>query len=464
MTAGRGFDDISPGDTAQTVRIVTPDDLYVFAHVSGNLNPLNLPTAAAERATGEHAPAPSMWLASLFSAVLGNLLPGPGTRYVSQSATFHARVHVGDRLTVQVRVTEQRPLDQIVLATQVLRAGELVVDGTAVVLAPQAGLALAEVTLPQLRLALHHHVARLLAACADLPPMATAVVAPEEASALRGALEAAQARLITPILVGQRTKILSLAQELGLSLEGIVIEDVADDDQAAARAVAMVLEKRVVALMKGHLHTDVLLRHVVKSVGGLRTGRRISHVFVMDAPSLDELLFVTDAAINIAPTLEEKVDIVQNAIDLAHALGLKLPKVGVLCAVETVNPRMQATLDAAALSKMAERGQITGALVDGPLAMDNAISLSAAKTKGLTSLVAGRADILVVPNIEAGNILAKELTYAAQAEGAGLVLGARVPVMLTSRADDPASRLFSCAVAVLYAHWQAAGVSAVPAP
>jgi phosphate butyryltransferase len=216
-------------------------------------------------------------------------------------------------------------------------------------------------------------------------------------------------------------------------------------------------------VMKGHLHTDELLRHVVKSQGGLRVGRRISHVFVMDAPSLPELVLVTDAAINIAPTLEEKVDIVQNAIELGIALGIAVPKVGILSAVETVNPKIQSTLDAAVLSKMSERGQIRGGIVDGPLAMDNAISLSAAKTKGLTSLVAGMADILVVPNLEAGNILAKELTYAAQAEGAGLVLGAKVPVLLTSRADDEHARLFSCAVALLYAHWQATGVSAVTA-
>ena len=226
---------------------------------------------------------------------------------------------------------------------------------------------------------------------------------------------------------------------------------------STARAVANVSCQ----LRQGHLHTDELLRHVVKSQGGLRTSRRISHVFVMDAPSLRELLLVTDAAINIAPTLEEKVDIVQNAIDLGIALGIARPKVGILSAVETVNPKMQSTLDAAALSKMSERGQIRGGIVDGPLAMDNAVSLSAARTKGLTSLVAGSADILVVPNLESGNILAKELTYAAQAEGAGLVLGAKVPVLLTSRADDERSRLFSCAVAVLYAHWQATGESAV---
>lgn len=463
MRAGHGFDSIATGDQAEISRVVTPDDLYLFAHVSGNLNPLNLPAAADGPAAGVHAPAPSMWLASLFSAVLGNLLPGPGTQYVSQSARFQARVHVGDRLVVRVRVTERRAPETIVLETQVLRGCEVVVDGTAVVLAPALGLHLDDVALPPVRLERHHHVGRLLAACADLPPMATAVVAPEEESALRGALDAMQAGLIRPILVGQRGRITDLAAELGLSLDGVAIEDAQDDDHAAARAVAMVLERRVVALMKGHLHSDVLLHHVVKADGGLRTHRRISHVFVMDAPALEELLFVTDAAINIAPDLEAKIDIVQNAIDLAQALGLKQPKVGILSAVETVNPKMPSTLDAAALSKMAERGQIRGGIVDGPLAMDNAISLTAARTKGLKSLVAGRADILVVPNIEAGNILAKELTYASQAEGAGLVIGARVPVMLTSRADDAASRLFSCAVAVLYAHWQAHGVSAVAA-
>jgi len=199
----------------------------------------------------------------------------------------------------------------------------------------------------------------------------------------------------------------------------------------------------------------------VKSQGGLRTTRRISHVFVMDAPTLPDLVLVTDAAINILPTLEYKIDIVQNAIDLGQALGIVLPRVGIIAAVETVNPKMQSTIDAASLSKMAERGQIRGGIVDGPLAMDNAISLSAARNKGLTSLVAGRADILVVPNLEAGNILAKDLTYAAQAEGAGIVIGAKVPILLTSRADDERSRLFSCAVAVLYAHWQTTGESAV---
>jgi phosphate butyryltransferase len=301
----------------------------------------------------------------------------------------------------------------------------------------------------------------LLAACRDLPPMATAIVVPEEENALLGALAGARENLIVPILIGDVEKIRAVAANCGANLAGVAMENAPSHDAAAARAVEMVHQGKATAVMKGHLHTDELLKHVVKSQGGLRIGRRISHVFVMDAPSLRQLMLVTDAAINIAPGLEEKVDIVQNAIDLAIALGIARPKVGILSAVETVNPKIQSTLDAAILSKMAERGQIRGGDVDGPLAMDNAISLSAAKTKGLTSLVAGRADILVAPNLEAGNILAKELTYAAQAEGAGLVLGAKVPVLLTSRADDERSRLFSCAVAVLYAHWLRTGRSAV---
>jgi phosphate butyryltransferase len=269
-----------------------------------------------------------------------------------------------------------------------------------------------------------------------------------------GALDAARINLIVPILLGDATKIRAIAKSGGETLAGITIEDLPNHDAAAARAVELVHQGGATAVMNCSATS-------VKSQGGLRTTRRISHVFVMDAPSMPELLLVTDAAINFAPTLEDKVDIVQNAIDLAIALGIPRPKVGILSAVETVNPKIPSTLDAAILSKMSERGQIRGGIVDGRLAMDNAISLSAAKTKGLHSLVAGSADVLVVPNLEAGNILAKELTYAAQAEVAGLLLGAKVPVLLTSRADDEQSWMFSCAVAVLYAHCQATGTSAV---
>ncbi|WP_036261521.1 bifunctional enoyl-CoA hydratase/phosphate acetyltransferase [Methylocapsa aurea] len=459
MRTNKTFAELAIGDEASITRVVTPNDLIVFAHASGNLNPKNLPDPTPGH--NEAPAAPAMWVGSLFSAVLGNLLPGPGTIYVSQTLSFHARAHVGDALKVSVRVEELRPPAIVVLQTRVERGGELIAKGIAEVRAPVARQVIDDVELPELTVQHHSQVERLLGACRNLPPMPTAVVAPEEENALLGALAGARENLIIPILIGDAAQIRAIAASNGADLAGIAIEDAPSHDAAAARAVEMVHQGLATAVMKGHLHTDALLKHVVKSQGGLRIGRRISHVFVMDAPSLHQLLLVTDAAINIAPTLEEKVDIVQNAIDLAQALGIARPKVGVLSAVETVNPKIQSTLDAAALSKMSERGQIRGGVVDGPLAMDNAISLSAAKTKGLTSLVAGRADILVAPNLEAGNILAKELTYAAQAEGAGLVLGAKVPVLLTSRADDERSRLFSCAVAVLYAHWLSTGRSAV---
>jgi phosphate butyryltransferase len=456
----RLFSELAVGDSEAITRVVTPDDMYVFARVSGNLNPANLPASAGH--DSDVPAAPSMWLGSLFSAVLGNLLPGPGTLYLGQTLRFHSRARIGDTLSVSVCVEKLCPPATVVLRTKIERDGDLIADGTAEVLAPPVREVVDDADLPELTLSRHRHVERLLAACAKLPSVPTAIVAPEEESALIGALDGARANLIVPILIGDATKIRSIASNHGVSLASITIEDLPNHDAAAARAVELVHQGGAAAIMKGHLHTDELLRHVVKSQGGLRTNRRISHVFVMDAPSLPELLLVSDAAINIAPTLEEKVDSVQNAIDLGIALGIERPNVGVLSAVETVSPKIPSTLDAAILSKMSERGQIRGGVVDGPLAMDNAISLSAAKTKGLTSLVAGRADILIVPNLESGNILAKELTYAAQAEGAGLVMGAQVPVLLTSRADDEHSRLFSCAVAVLYAHWQATGKSAVP--
>lgn len=466
MHTNRLFSELAVGDNASITRVVTPDDLYVFARVSGNFNPANLPLTDGGGAEGngaDRAAAPSMWIGSLFSSVLGNVLPGPGTLYKSQTLRFRKRAHIGDTLIISVRVRELSPPATVVLDTHIERGDTLIADGVAEVVAPTERLVADEDALPQLTVQRHRHMQRLLEACHALPPMPTAVVVPEEESALMGAIAGHEKNLIVPILIGNEAKIREIAAAHGKELAGIAIEDRSDHSSAAARAVALVLEGGATAVMKGHLHTDELLRHVVKSQGGLRIGRRISHVFVMDAPSLPELVLVSDAVINIAPTLEDKVDIVQNAIELGIALGISKPKVGVLSAVETVNPKIASTLDAAILSKMSERGQIRGGIVDGPLAMDNALSLKAAKTKGLTSLVAGRADIVVVPNLEAGNILAKELTHAAQAEGAGLVLGAKVPVLLTSRADDERARLFSCAVAVLYAHWQATGESAVPA-
>ena len=292
----------------------------------------------------------------------------------------------------------------------------------------------------------------LLTRCRSLEPVTTAVAHPCERTALAGAIEAAEKGLIVPILVGPAAKLREIAATNGIHLGHTRIVDAPHSHAAAAKAVELVRQGEAELLMKGSLHTDELLGAVVARETGLRTGRRISHVFIMDVPTYHKVLIVTDAAINIAPTLEDKADICQNAIDLAVSLGVSQPKVAILAAVETVNSKMQATLDAAALCKMAERGQITGGLLDGPLAFDNAISKEAAKIKGIASAVAGDPDILLVPDLESGNMLAKQLSFLANADSAGLVLGARVPIILTSRADSVRSRIASCAVAMLAAH------------
>ena len=293
---------------------------------------------------------------------------------------------------------------------------------------------------------------RLLERCRGLAPIPTAVAYPCEETALAGAIDAGTQGLIVPILVGPAATIAEIAKTKGIDLGGAQIVDVAGSRASAAKAVELVREGKAELLMKGSLHSDELLGAVVAKDTGLRTGRRLSHVFLMDVPTYHKVLLVTDGAINIAPSLEDKVDICQNAIDLARAFGVERPKVAILAAVETVNSKMPATLDAAALCKMAERGQIKGGLLDGPLAFDNAISRDAATMKGLTSEVAGDPDILLAPDLEAGNMMAKQLSFLANADSAGLVLGARVPIILTSRADSLRSRVASCAVAVLAAH------------
>ena len=292
----------------------------------------------------------------------------------------------------------------------------------------------------------------MLERCRALAPVPTAVAHPAEESALAGAIEAGEKGLIIPILVGPEARLREIATKAGIDLRNTRIVDVPHSHAAAAKAVALVRQGEAELLMKGSLHSDELLSAVIAKETGLRTGRRISHVFIMDVPTYHKVLLITDAAINIAPTLEEKVDICQNAIDLAISLGLRRPKVAILAAVETVNSKMPATLDAAALCKMAERGQITGALLDGPLAFDNAISKEAARIKGIPSEVAGDADILLVPDLQSGNMLAKQLSFLANADSAGIVLGARVPIILTSRADSVRARIASCGVAMLAAH------------
>ena len=451
LIENKTFEELAVGDSSELRRLCTKDDLVVFANVSGNHNPMHL--VDPDGAGPAEPVVPSMFVASLVSAVLGNVLPGAGTLYRSQTLRFRSRAHAGDELVSRVAVTAKDPGEQTVtLSTEVRRVSDdtLIMEGEAVVETPKESMSYDDRDLPGLVVQRHRHFEELLRRAEPLPPLPTAVVCPEEPNALGGALLAMRHTLITPILVGCPKKTRAAAEEIGADLSDVEMVDEPDHAAAARRAVALVNEGRAAAIMKGHLHTDQLLRPMLDKATGLRAGRRFTHVFVMDVPGLSHPLLVTDAAINIAPDLRAKADIVQNAIDVARSIGIETPKVGVLSAVETVNPDMPSSIDAALLSKMADRGQITGGLVEGPLAMDNAVDIGAARTKGLKSPVAGHAEVLVAPDIDAGNMLAKQLTFISHAEGAGLVLGARVPVILNSRSDDDMSRLASCAVAALH--------------
>ncbi|GGH48393.1 bifunctional enoyl-CoA hydratase/phosphate acetyltransferase [Frigidibacter albus] len=446
----RTYDEIQPGDSAELRRLITPDDLYVFAVASGNTNPMHLQDSDLDGDGHAERVAPGMFVASLLSAVLGTQLPGPGTLYRRQVLDFHARVHAGEEVLVRAEVLSKA--DGLVrLKTEVRRTsdGAVILSGEAEVLAPTEKFDRDNLEIPGLVVQRHRHFELLLERARPLPALPTAVVCPDEANSLGGALLAAKESIIAPILIGNAAAIRKAAAEIEADLTGIEVIDVPSDAAAAALACALVHEGRAAAVMKGHLHTDDLLKAMLDKATGLRVGRRFTHVFVMDVPGQPEPLFVTDAAINIAPDLATKVDICQNAIDLAISLGMD-PRVGVLSAVETVNPAIQSSIDAALLSKMADRGQIKGGQVEGPLAMDNAVDMAAARTKGLKGNVAGRANILVVPGIDSGNMLAKQLSFISHAEGAGLVLGAKVPVILNSRSDSPMSRLASCAVAAIH--------------
>jgi phosphotransacetylase/acyl dehydratase len=449
----RTFEQLAPGDSATLVRRLTRVDLKTFALVSGDLNPTHVDADWARRHGDGRLVAHAMWAGALFSSVLGNELPGPGTAYLSQRLRFERPVREDDTLTVVVTVREKRADGRTVVldCRCTNQHGEAVAEGEAEVLAPAEALELPRADVGELSLPDHDKFEPLLAAARALEPMAAAIVHPCSESALRAAVEAADCGLIRPILVGPEAKLRALAGSIDVDLSPYRIVDVPHSHAAAEAAVALVRAGEAEVLVKGSLHTDELLGAVVARDRGLRTERRLSHVFLMDVPTYPKLLLVTDAAINIVPTLDEKRDICQNAIDLARALGIVRPKVAILSAVETVNSKMPSTTEAASLCKMAERGQISGGVLDGPLAMDNAISAEAAAVKGIRSEVAGDPDILLVPDLEAGNILAKQLTFMANADAAGVVVGARVPIVLTSRADGVRARLASCAVAVLMA-------------
>ena len=444
------FDEITVAQSASITREMTVADVEALALVAGDVDPFQL-----EGSPGYAGPtAPGAAAVALVSNLLLRRLPGPGAAIVETRLHHRGSIAVGDRLTATVEARSKFDAGhRIEFACRcVNQASETLVEGTAVVVAPTERIAHANVATPELILRRNDGFAKLLRQCEGLPPITCALVHPCDRDSLRGALEAARRKLIVPVLVGPEAKIRAVASAANVDLSPYRLVATEHSHAAAAKAVELARAGEVEALMKGSLHTDELMGAVVASDSGLRTARRISHVFVMDVPTYPRHLFVTDAAVNIAPTLEEKADIVQNAIDLARVLGLESPKIAILSAVETVTRRIPSTVEAAALCKMADRGQIVGGVLDGPLAFDNAVSAHAAATKNIVSPVAGYADILLVPDLESGNMIAKQLQYLAGADSAGIVLGTRVPIVLTSRADPVRSRLASTAVMVLLAH------------
>ncbi len=448
------YDELFVGQSARLLRTLTLADIQAFAAVSGDTNPAHLDPDYANASLTHGVVAHGMWSGALISALLGTQFPGAGTIYLEQMLRFTKPVRVGDTLAVTVTVLSKDDAKKIVeLDCQVVnQKGDRVLYGTARVLAPTHKVRLPRIHAPHIQL--FDPEARfkdLLAMGADMEAVRCAVVHPCDIGSLSGAMDAARYGLLIPVLIGPQDRIRLLAEEGGIDLSGVEIISVEHSHAAAEKAAELAASGNVEVLMKGSLHTDEMIHAVLKQAK-LRTGRRMSHVFRFDVPLYSKPLLITDAALNIHPTLAEKVDIIQNAIDFARIMGVDEPKVAILSAVETVNPNIPSTLDAAALCKMAERGQITGGILDGPLAFDNAISSEAAEIKHIQSVVAGHADILAVPDLESGNMLAKQLEYLAGASGSGLVLGARVPIALTSRADGPMNRVASALLAKLAAH------------
>ncbi len=446
------FDEIQIGQTAELQRTLTRDDIALFGRISGDLNAIPIDQACALRSGAKGVVGHSLWATGLISNLITQVLPGPGALYQGQDSQFHRQVHLGDTLTARIKVRDKSGENIVRFECMVSNQhGETVMTGVAEVKTPAERIQIKRPDRPNISSQHHDSFGALFEAAESLEPTPTAVVHPCDPISLQGAMDAAAEHLIRPILVGPERKIRAIADAEGIPLAGVEIVNVEHSHAAAERSVRLVREGAADILMKGSLHTDEVLAAVVHKTHGMRTERRISHVFVMDVPTYPKLLLISDAAVNIAPDLEVKRDICQNAIDLAQTLEVESPKVAILSAVETIRPKIQSTLDAAALCKMADRGQITGARLDGPLAMDNAINLEAARIKKIHSDVAGVADILITPDLESGNILAKQLIFLANAEAAGVVLGAKAPIALTSRADSVCARKASAAIAVLHA-------------
>jgi phosphate acetyltransferase len=458
----RTFDEIQIGDSASLVKTLTEKDIEVFAIMSGDINPAHLDKEYVKTDVFNKIIAHGMWGGSLLSTVLGTQLPGPGTIYLGQTLKFLHPIFVGDSVTVTVTVVKKNPNKFIVeLDCNCTLPNKVVaITGVATVIAPTTKIKREKVALPEMILKEHRHAwyDYLMSLNKNFPKLKTAIVHPLDQESLEGAIASAESGIIDPVLIGPKEKINSLAKELNLNIDQYTIIDAKHSHAAVEISVSMVQKGEVEALMKGKLHTDELMEAVIDKKNGLRTARRISHIIALDAPNYPKPLFITDAAININPNLTDKVSIVQNAIDLFIGLKLGTPKVAIVSAVETVNQDIPSTLDATALCKMAERGQITGGILDGPLAFDNAISLESVKNKGIVSQVAGQADIIIVPDLESGNMLYKNMTYFSGIEAAGLVLGASVPIILTSRGSDIASRKVSCAMALIYKRNKESGV------
>ncbi len=428
----RTFDELKIGDTASISRTLTEKDIELFAIMSGDVNPAHVDEEFAKSDMFHKIIAHGMWGGALISTVLGTQLPGPGAIYLGQSLRFRRPVGLGDTVLVSVKVAEMdSEKHRVTLECQAVnQRGEVVISGTAEVIAPLEKISRERVTLPEVRLIEKgRHYRQLIDACRGLYPILTAVVHPVEATSLLAAFEAAEEDLIIPVLVGPERKIQAAAEQAQIDISQFDKAYTEHSHQAAERAVSMARERKVEALMKGSLPSDELL-HFVDAPQGLRTARRMSHVSDMEVPGFPRPLFITDTALNVAPTVMDKRDIVQNAIDLAHAVGLLEPRVAILSAQEAVTPRLPSSFDAAVLCKMADRGQIAGGILDGPLGYDVAVSEMAAKNKKVVSPVAGKADILLMQDLEAGSMLVKQLEYMADAQSAGLVVGARAPVIM----------------------------------
>jgi phosphate acetyltransferase/phosphate butyryltransferase len=451
----RTFDEIAIGDTASLTRTLTWEDIYLFAAMSGDVNPAHVDQEFAESDFFHKIIAHGMWGGALISTLLGTVLPGPGTIYLGQTLRFRRPVALGDTIAVSVTATAKgAERHRITFDCQCTNQhGEVVISGSAEVLAPTEKIKRPRAILPEVHLHDHGvHYRRLIALAAGLVPIQVAVVHPVDRHTLLGAIEAAQAGLIVPVLIGPEARIRATAAAAGIDLAAYKVISAAHSQAATERAVSMARAGEVAALMVDSRHGAELMQAALAESTGLRTGRRMSHIAAIDVPTYPRLLLLTDAAINVAPTLTDKRDIVQNAIDLACGLGIETPRVAILSAVETVNPKIRSSVEAAAICKMADRGQITRGMVDGPLAFDTAVSTAAAAAQSIVSPVAGQADILVAPDLEAGTLLIKQLEHLAEAQTADLVLGARVPIVLVSAVDTTLSTRAACAMAVVLTH------------